>query len=71
LQDVEQIIFDREQSFFNLLQIHFSSTDFRKVKATFEAATPFSFIVNKNVPSNMRISKRIRKFNWLGFNIKK
>jgi len=67
-QDIEQSIFDRDQCMFNLFQMHFSATDIKKIKTTFEAATPLSFVINKHIPHHKRISKNVRKFKWLGFN---
>ena len=67
-QDIEQSIIDRDQCLFNLFQMHFAATDLKKIKTAFEAATPFSFIVNKQIPHPKRISKKVRKFRWLGFN---
>jgi len=68
LQDVEQSLLDRDQSIFNLFQMHFSATNLAKIKTTFEAATPLSFIINRHVKSKKRISKKVRLFKWLGFN---
>lgn len=68
LQDLEQTICDREQTLFNLFQMHFAATDLKKIKTTFEAATPFSFIINRHITNHKRISKNVRKFKWLGFN---
>ncbi|GFZ76015.1 hypothetical protein GCM10011531_00790 [Aquaticitalea lipolytica] len=67
-QDIEQSIIDRDQCLFNLFQMHFSATDFTKIKTTHEAATPLSIIINKHIPHHKKISKDVRKFKWLGFN---
>jgi len=53
---------------FNLFQMHFSATDIKKIKTTFEAATPLSFVINKHIPHHKRISINVRKNKWLGFN---
>ncbi|HCY80613.1 MAG TPA: hypothetical protein DHV22_02900 [Xanthomarina gelatinilytica] len=71
LQDMEQSLCDGEQSLFNLLQMHFSATDLRKIKTTFEAATPLGLIINKHIPNSKRISDKVRLFKWLGFNKQK
>ena len=68
LQDVQQSVLDRDQTIFNLLQMHFTSTDLKKIKTTFEAATPLHFVINNNISNKKRISDRVRLFKWLGFN---
>ncbi len=67
LQDVEQSMFNRDQSMFNLFQMHFAATDLKKIKTTFEAATPLSLIINKHIPNHKKISNKVRKLKWLGF----
>ncbi len=67
LQDVEQSLCNRDQTIFNLFQMHFSATDLKNIKSSFEVATPLSFIINKNIANKSRISNNVRKFNWLGF----
>jgi hypothetical protein len=68
LQDIEQTLCDRNQTIFNLFNIHFSNTDIKKIKTTFQVATPLSSIINRHISLNKRISYRVRSFNWLGFN---
>lgn len=67
LQDIEQSICDRDQCLFNLLQMHFSATNISKIKSPFDAATPFSAILDKSILPDKKLSKKVRKFEWLGF----
>lgn len=66
-QDIEQSLFDRDQCLFNLFQMHFAATDLKKIKTTFEAATPLGLIINKHIPNHKKVSDELRKFEWLGF----
>ena len=71
LQDVEQALTDREETIFNIFQMQFSATDLRKIKTTFEAATPLNLIINKHIQNSKRITDKVRLFKWLGFNKQK
>ena len=67
LQDMEQSLKDRDQTLFNILRMHFSLTDKKRLteETQYNILMNFSNVVNKAIPSEKHISARVRTFDWI------
>lgn len=68
LQEFEQSLKDRDQTIFNFFKMHFTLTNQNKTSNNYDVLMTFSHIINRWVLGKKLISKRVRRFHWLGFN---
>lgn len=67
LLEIEEIISKRHQTIFNLLEMQFARFQKENINHNTDLIIPFSSIINKIVPNNLKIPQRIQRFDWLGF----